>query len=316
MDDREVRSKSDALTKAVSAREPAANILGLLNELKTGVKPSEELLRKTGVGKVVNKLKGLTGIDERIPRLAAEIVSKWRNEVQGKKGSTPTRNGNASPVPPSATTSTPKATETKQDTKPSTNKADTKLPTGIPLDKRTWKADKLTKSDLHSDPQRAMSVGLMYDGLVLGSPVSPQEVIKKARAIEAAVIALPESKDTNSSEYYKEKMRSLYANLKNKSNPELKQGILAGDISPEKFAIMTHDEMKGKAQKAEEERIAKENMSNAMAPQEERSISDYMECGKCKQKKVSFTQAQTRSADEPMTTFCRCENCGHRWKFS
>lgn len=29
-----------------------------------------------------------------------------------------------------------------------------------------------------------------------------------------------------------------------------------------------------------------------------------MQCGKCGQKKVSYSQAQTRSADEPMTTFC------------
>ena len=26
-------------------------------------------------------------------------------------------------------------------------------------------------------------------------------------------------------------------------------------------------------------------------------------------------QVQTRSADEPMTTFCFCNECGHRWKF-
>lgn len=28
-----------------------------------------------------------------------------------------------------------------------------------------------------------------------------------------------------------------------------------------------------------------------------------------------FVQVQTRSADEPMTTFCYCNECGKRWKF-
>jgi transcription elongation factor S-II len=41
-----------------------------------------------------------------------------------------------------------------------------------------------------------------------------------------------------------------------------------------------------------------------------------MTCGKCKQSKVAYTQAQTRAADEPMTTFCECQFCGNRWKFS
>ena len=33
-------------------------------------------------------------------------------------------------------------------------------------------------------------------------------------------------------------------------------------------------------------------------------------------KKTTYTQAQTRSADEPMTTFVTCLDCNHRWKFS
>jgi transcription elongation factor S-II len=41
-----------------------------------------------------------------------------------------------------------------------------------------------------------------------------------------------------------------------------------------------------------------------------------MTCGKCKQSRVAYSQAQTRSADEPMTTFCECTVCGNRWKFS
>lgn len=37
-------------------------------------------------------------------------------------------------------------------------------------------------------------------------------------------------------------------------------------------------------------------------------------CGSCKSDKTTYTQAQTRSADEPMTSFVRCMNCGKRWK--
>lgn len=38
------------------------------------------------------------------------------------------------------------------------------------------------------------------------------------------------------------------------------------------------------------------------------------QCGKCKSKKTRYYQMQTRSADEPMTTFVTCVNCSNRWK--
>ncbi|KAL3072665.1 hypothetical protein niasHS_017639 [Heterodera schachtii] len=37
-------------------------------------------------------------------------------------------------------------------------------------------------------------------------------------------------------------------------------------------------------------------------------------CPSCSHDKAYFQQIQTRSADEPMTIFYRCANCGHRWK--
>ena len=37
-------------------------------------------------------------------------------------------------------------------------------------------------------------------------------------------------------------------------------------------------------------------------------------CGKCGKSQCSIYQLQTRSADEPMTTFVTCLNCDKRWK--
>ena len=43
--------------------------------------------------------------------------------------------------------------------------------------------------------------------------------------------------------------------------------------------------------------------------------NSLIQCGKCRLNKVFYYQLQTRGADEPMTTFCTCTNCNHRWKF-
>ena len=37
-------------------------------------------------------------------------------------------------------------------------------------------------------------------------------------------------------------------------------------------------------------------------------------CPKCGYGKAEYFQQQTRSADEPPTTFYRCQKCDHRWR--
>jgi DNA-directed RNA polymerase subunit M/transcription elongation factor TFIIS len=47
-----------------------------------------------------------------------------------------------------------------------------------------------------------------------------------------------------------------------------------------------------------------------------KTASIFMHCSSCKRKtKCDYYQLQTRSADEPMTTFVTCLECDKRWKF-
>lgn len=87
-----------------------------------------------------------------------------------------------------------------------------------------------------------------------------------------------------------------------------------GEIPPSRFVSMSHEELKSAERREEDAKLMKENLKMAQVPMAEKSISDALKCGKCGQKKVSYSQAQTRSADEPMTTFCECTVCGNRWK--
>lgn len=42
--------------------------------------------------------------------------------------------------------------------------------------------------------------------------------------------------------------------------------------------------------------------------------TDMFKCGKCKKRVCTYYEQQTRSADEPMTIFVRCLNCGNNWR--
>jgi transcription elongation factor S-II len=290
MERREIQAKGAQLQKAIAAKEPTSNIISILNELKTGVKPTEELLRATLIGKVVNKVKGVQGLDPSIPQLASEIIHRWRNTVNEQKlasgTSTPTNGAR-----PNGSTSAPSS-------KPSTPTPKAASPSGVDPSKRTWKADKVDM-ELYTDKSRNNCVGLIYDGLVQNTTFPPSDVLAKAKAIESAVLALPGADSSSTSQTYKAKIRSLYQNLRNKSNPGLRVSVMRGNppYTPDQFVRLDAEKLKSAEQQLEDEKLAKENLANAMVAQEERSISTSLECGKCHEKKVSYNQAQTRSAD-------------------
>lgn len=45
-------------------------------------------------------------------------------------------------------------------------------------------------------------------------------------------------------------------------------------------------------------------------------VEGISECSKCHSRKTWSVQKQTRSSDEPMTTFTHCVDCGNKWTYS
>jgi len=89
--------------------------------------------------------------------------------------------------------------------------------------------------------------------------------------------------------------------------------LVSGELTPAAFAEMTVVELSPKRWKAQiEAQIEKEK--HLYSPSGSASI--YFYCSSCKKKtKCDYYQMQTRSADEPMTTFVTCLECDRRWKF-
>jgi DNA-directed RNA polymerase subunit M/transcription elongation factor TFIIS len=58
----------------------------------------------------------------------------------------------------------------------------------------------------------------------------------------------------------------------------------------------------------------KELAMEAAKAKHDEEYAGMFKCGKCKSKKTTYYQMQTRSADEPMTTYVTCMGCNNRWK--
>ncbi|KAB1256637.1 Transcription elongation factor A protein 1 [Camelus dromedarius] len=84
---------------------------------------------------------------------------------------------------------------------------------------------------------------------------------------------------------------------------------LGSQIEEDILCEMASDELKEMRKNLTKEAIREHQMAKTGGTQ-----TDLFTCGKCKKKNCTYTQVQTRSADEPMTTFVVCNECGNRWK--
>jgi DNA-directed RNA polymerase subunit M/transcription elongation factor TFIIS len=108
---------------------------------------------------------------------------------------------------------------------------------------------------------------------------------------------------------YIDHLRSIYINLK---NPELLASVKSGELAPQTLAFMTHQEMDHEHWRIMIDRKIKRDASKFTTNVQ--ASTDMFTCKKCKSKRSTFYELQTRSADEPATIFITCLDCGKQSK--
>jgi DNA-directed RNA polymerase subunit M/transcription elongation factor TFIIS len=104
-----------------------------------------------------------------------------------------------------------------------------------------------------------------------------------------------------------------------------------GNLNPRSYVKNTHLWDRFKHKELTLEQIVKQNyyelcpeswqqMVDLQAKRERTQLegdfsraTDRWQCNSCKMRKCTYYELQTRSADEPMTIFIHCLNCGKRW---
>jgi len=112
---------------------------------------------------------------------------------------------------------------------------------------------------------------------------------------------------------YKKNYMKVYGNIKLNKNAEFVLGkIKYGLWEPESIVTMKPQEL---FPDMWEDIIVKSARKMDLLSRENNVQGTSMfRCGKCKKNNCTYYQMQTRSADEPMTTFVTCLNCSKRWK--
>jgi DNA-directed RNA polymerase subunit M/transcription elongation factor TFIIS len=109
--------------------------------------------------------------------------------------------------------------------------------------------------------------------------------------------------------------RRVISNLAPQSyvgNGRLLERLREGEFGAEDIAALLYMRLYPEMWATLEERQLKRETK--MLEVDTSMATDMFKCGKCKKRICTYYEQQTRSADEPMTIFVRCLNCGNNWR--
>jgi len=131
------------------------------------------------------------------------------------------------------------------------------------------------------------------------------------RIMEGINIFVSNYIETNDCPYL---INDIYVNKVNEILDAMNNSIYIGDmitighVVPEELAFLKPHELSPERYKNIIEKKAYEH-------NQKKKGSKIFSCKKCKQSNCEITQKQTRSADEPATTFVKCLECGFTFRF-
>lgn len=118
---------------------------------------------------------------------------------------------------------------------------------------------------------------------------------------------------TNYEEVYNHKFNDIYANLD--ESHEIKNNYLLNAVTEGVLDVESIVHLSPENLFPEKWKSIIDRMNYIEYKKKNMATTDIFLCKKCNKRKCTFYQLQTRSADEPMTTFVNCLVCGNSWKF-
>lgn len=280
-----------------TGQEQALDLLRELQRLNIDL----DILTKTRIGMTVNELRKCSKDDEVIS-LAKSLIKSWKRFLAATPPSKETSKESSKSSSKSSSKNSSKSESNSK--KESEKEKEAKKPTQTSFPSHSSN----TTDAVRLKCREMLANALRVDGEQPEGCQSPEEL---ADELEEAIYS--EFKNTDMK--YKNRVRSRVANLKDPKNPSLRGNFICGAITAQRLAKMTPEEMASDEMKTLRDRFVKEAINDAQLATNQGTKTDLLKCGKCKKRNCTYNQLQTRSSDEPMTTFVLCNECGNRWKF-
>jgi len=292
----DLRKLRKKIEKAAEEEGSSDALLEHLQKLKLVV-VTRSLIKDTKIGKALGKLRKHN--NESVASICSGLISEWKKIVEED-------------AKPQSEQSEVKKEKEQSDTK-KRKKDDDNV-------KKEEKENKKTKSDKKEDSKRVSitdddktrekAVEVLAAALGVKKESDAVDVDDIAREIEEELFKIHKSCDKN----YKTKLRSLCFNIKNPKNPELRDSLMTCALTPDKLVVMSAADMASDDMKKQRQKTLEYFLEATKAKMPNATPTGMFKCNKCGKRETTYFQLQTRSADEPMTTFPHCTNCGHRWK--
>ncbi|KAM6919311.1 transcription elongation factor A protein 1 isoform 1-T1 [Xenentodon cancila] len=290
----------------MAQKKNGAGALDLLKELRN-IPMTLELLQSTRIGMSVNAIRKQS-TDEEVTSLAKSLIKSWKKLLDEPGGGEKPSDEKRKEATPTVTPSQG-SPEAKEESSSSSNSSSKSEPSeGAP----NTLINNFPRAPSTSDSIRLKCREMLANALQTGDDYIAIGADCEELGAQIEESIFQEFKNTDMK--YKNRVRSRISNLKDMKNPNLRRTVLCGSVTPDRIAKMTAEEMASDELKEMRKNLTKEAVRDHQMATTGGTQTDLFTCGKCKGKNCTYTQVQTRSADEPMTTFVFCQQCGNRWK--
>ncbi|KAI8120985.1 Transcription elongation factor S-II [Lucilia cuprina] len=314
------KKMSKITTNDGTGQEQALDLLKALQSLNINL----EILTKTRIGMTVNELRK-SSKDEEVIALAKTLIKNWKRFLAAPGSTAGKDSSKTGSDSKSSSASKSSSSSSKDKEKSSSNNSSSK-----DKDKKDEKKTSSSSSSSSTKDERRPTQTSFpaSSGMTDAVRLKCREMLCNALKVGEAMEGWPEPEEMaieleeaiyaefrNTDMKYKNRIRSRVANLKDPKNRTLRGNYMCGAITAQQLAKMTPEEMASDEMKKLREKFVKEAINDAQLATVQGTKTDLLKCGKCKKRNCTYNQLQTRSSDEPMTTFVMCNECGNRWKF-